>query len=146
MQIIIFFGWSQAFPQGRFCKPYVFFTIRHLACEEERLAAVRLLLEHNASTSMVNKAGKSPLQMTNTSLRHLTHMNELWYVWFSVEKGSQVLGAFYYLWSQKQSNCFTSVIHLHISFKDMTKSGFKNVRFFSNFPHILLFPLKSHYL
>ncbi|XP_063611079.1 26S proteasome non-ATPase regulatory subunit 10-like [Penaeus indicus] len=52
-------------------------TPLHLACEEERLAAVRLLLEHNASTSMVNKAGKSPLQMTNTSLRHLTHMNEL---------------------------------------------------------------------
>nr|XP_053655580.1 26S proteasome non-ATPase regulatory subunit 10-like [Cherax quadricarinatus] len=51
---------------------------RHLACEEERLDAVRLLLEHGASTQIMNKAGKIPLEMTSCpSIRRLANMNEM---------------------------------------------------------------------
>lgn len=51
---------------------------RHLACEEERIEAVRLLLERGANTDKVNKAGKTPIQMTSClSVRRLMRMNEM---------------------------------------------------------------------
>lgn len=56
----------------------ILFLNRHLACQEERLEAVRLLLEHGAITEIVNKAGKNPMQMTSClSIRRLTRMNEI---------------------------------------------------------------------
>ena len=39
---------------------------RHLACEEERLEAARILVEHNASTTIKNKAGKTAVNMSPT--------------------------------------------------------------------------------
>lgn len=39
---------------------------RHLACEEESLQAVEILLERGALADKVNKAGKTPAQMTSS--------------------------------------------------------------------------------
>lgn len=70
------------FAMTSICEPNMPLSVndlrRHLACEEERLEAVRLLLERDAITDKVNREGKTPIQMTSClSIRRLMRMNEM---------------------------------------------------------------------
>lgn len=48
-----------------------FFFTSHLACDEERVEAAKLLVEHGASIYIENKEEKTPLQIAKGSLGNL---------------------------------------------------------------------------
>lgn len=48
--------------------PMHFFYSSHLACDEERVEAAKLLVEHGASIYIENKEEKTPLQLAKGGL------------------------------------------------------------------------------
>ena len=46
----------------------VFFSLSHLACDEERVEAAKLLVQHGASIYIENKEEKTPLQVAKGGL------------------------------------------------------------------------------
>lgn len=46
----------------------IFFNSSHLACDEERVEAAKLLVEHGASIYIENKEEKTPLQLAKGGL------------------------------------------------------------------------------
>lgn len=47
------------------------FSTSHLACDEERVEAAKLLVEHGASIYIENKEEKTPLQMAKGGLGNI---------------------------------------------------------------------------
>lgn len=50
---------------------FLFFFTSHLACDEERVEAAKLLVEHGASIYIENKEEKTPLQIAKGSLGNI---------------------------------------------------------------------------
>lgn len=54
-----------------FLKSVCLFVSSHLACDEERVEAAKLLVEHGASIYIENKEEKTPLQIAKGSLGNI---------------------------------------------------------------------------
>lgn len=50
---------------------FFLFALSHLACDEERVEAAKLLVEHGASIYIENKEEKTPLQLAKGGLGNL---------------------------------------------------------------------------
>lgn len=50
---------------------FIFISSSHLACDEERTEAAKLLVEHGASIYIENKEEKTPLQLAKGGLGSL---------------------------------------------------------------------------
>lgn len=60
---------------------YIFVYFSHLACDEERVEAAKLLVEHGASIYIENKEEKTPLQLAKGGLGSLLRrLVEGWWI------------------------------------------------------------------
>lgn len=60
------------------------FVISHLACDEERVEAAKLLVEHGASIYIENKEEKTPLQLAKGGLGNLLRRIVEGWMWAAV--------------------------------------------------------------
>lgn len=62
---------SSLIPSGIVLTILCDFVISHLACDEERVEAAKLLVEHGASIYIENKEEKTPLQIAKGGLGNI---------------------------------------------------------------------------
>lgn len=61
---------------------FIYNSLSHLACDEERVEAAKLLVEHGASIYIENKEEKTPLQLAKGGLGTLLRrIVEGWWIY-----------------------------------------------------------------